>query len=63
MEDILSKFNKMSDNYDHFMTLKQQLDEEIDTLRAKVSVCEDKEFQEEFVVISGVCPNKDKLML
>lgn len=39
MEMKVSKFNQISTHYDRLVEQKEKLEEELDTLRAKVEVC------------------------
>lgn len=52
-------FGTMARNYDAFVEVRERIWEELDTLRVKVEVSQHGHILEEFVILSGVCLNKN----
>ncbi len=59
LEEKIRVFTSLAKSYDAFIEVRTKLEEELDTLRVKVEVSQNGHILEEFVIISGVCMNKN----
>lgn len=63
LEEKIANFNHLSKNYDNFLRIRRDFEEELDCIRTKFEVCQKREILDEFVIIAGVCPLETKPIL
>ena len=63
LEEKITKFNDLSRNYDNFLSIQRKFVEELDCLRVKLEICQNRDILDEFHIITGVCPLPNKLIL
>ena len=60
INDKINRFMAMSNNYDSVLTKVSDIEEELDLVQAKLEIIKGKFDSNEFVMVTGTCPRKDR---
>lgn len=60
INEKINKFNAMANNYDNIMGKVAAIEEELDLVEAKLQIIKGKSDSNQFMMLTGTCPRKQR---